>query len=331
LVQAIVVKQSSEHTTCGCWSTNVPIVSGAKHTHTTFEVLDVPSSLRFYREVLGLSTTQQLDKVGLWCSTNHHVTACIQMPKISAQPYWNYHARPVAPGSIDGLFERTAAVCNDYGIRELRAPAVESRFGIDTYGFGICDLDGNWWRIEENTGPFGAFELPTLRSTSIVPAGPISYVTLESYDVDATAVFYREALNLPVARVAGAIHSGARDGGVNLITVPAEGELLPQPVLNHHGITLAENAAEQVMTIHEVLTTQASGYGILKVQRITAQHGSYQFYFQDRDTNWWEIETLSEGLDPWQRAMLPDGDERLLDPKRGRSQLRQPFLERVPV
>jgi catechol-2,3-dioxygenase len=310
---------------------SMPIVSGAKHTHTTFEVLDVGSSLRFYREVLGLSTTQHLDKVGLWCSTNHHVTACIQLPKISPQPYWNYHARPVAPGSIDELFDRMASVRNEYGIRELRSPAIDSRFGIDTYGFTICDLDGNWWRIEENAGPFGAVELTNVRSTSIVPAGPISYVTLEAYDIYATAVFYGEVLDLPVERVAGAIHSRARAGGVNLVTVPVEGELLPQPVLNHHGITLPENAAEQVAMIHETLTARGDRYGIRKVQRITDQHGSYQFYFQDRDTNWWEIETLSGGLDPWQRAMLPDGDDRLLDPKRGRSHLQQPFLESVLV
>jgi catechol-2,3-dioxygenase len=303
----------------------VPIVSDAKHSHTTFEVLDIGSALRFYREVLGLSTTQHLEKVGLWCSTNHHVTACIQMPKISPQPYWNYHARPVAPGSIDELFDRVAAVQTQYGIREVRTPAKASQFGIDTYGFAICDQDGNWWRIEENNGPFGRMELPDVHSTSIVPAGPISYATLEAYDIEATAQFYSEVLDLPVERIAGAIHSRARNGGVNLITVPAQGELLPRPVLNHHGITLPEHAQERVSAIHESLTAQADRFGIRKVQRITDQHGSYQFYFQDRDTNWWEIETLSGGLDPWQRATLPDGDERLLDPKRGRSQLRQPF------
>lgn len=309
----------------------MPIVSDAKHSHTTFEVLDITASLRFYREVLGLSTTQHLDKVGLWCSTNHHVTACIQMPKISAQSYWNYHARPVAIGSIDALFERVQAVQADYGIREVRPPAKETQFGIDTYGFGICDPDGNWWRIEENRGPFGAMELPDVGSTSIVPAGPVSYVTLEAYDIDATALFYSDVLDLPVERVAGAIHSRGRSGGVNLITVPVQGELLPQPMLNHHGITLPEHANERVNAIHEALTTQADRYGIRKVQRITDQHGSYQFYFQDRDTNWWEIETLWGGLDPWQRATLADGDERLLDPKRGRSQLRQPFAEPVLV
>ena len=309
----------------------MPIVEDAKHSHTTFEILDVVESLRFYRDVMGLSTAQQLDKVGLWCATNHHVTACIQMPKTSLQPYWNYHARPVAIGSVDAIFERVTAVQTQYAILELRAPANETRFGIGTYGFGICDRDGNWWRVEENDGPFGPVDLPQTTSSSIMPPGPIAYVTLEAYDIAQTALFYREVLDLPVEMRNGALHSRARDGGVNLITVPVQGELLPQPVLNHHGITLGEHAQERVAAIHEAISAQAERFGIRKVQRITDQHGSYQFYLQDRDTNWWEIETLWHGLDPWQRATLPDGDERLLDPNRGRSQLRQPFAEPVEV
>jgi catechol 2,3-dioxygenase-like lactoylglutathione lyase family enzyme len=309
----------------------MPIVSGAKHSHTTFEVLDAPASLRFYREVLGLSTLQHIDKGGLWCATNHHVTACLQLPKLTPQPYWNYHARPVTPGSVDRLFAEISAVQTEYGIRELRPPTKETRFGIGSYGFALADRDGNWWRIEENDGPFGPMELPDVRSTSIVPAGPIAYVTLEAEDLDATTAFYTEVLDLPVERIDGAIHSRARNGGVNLVTVPVQGELLPQPVLNHHGITLPENAQARVTAIHEAITAEAERYGVRKIQRTTDQHGSFQFYFQDRDTNWWEIETLSGGLDPWQRANLPDGDERLLNPNRGHSQLRQPFPTPTPV
>jgi hypothetical protein len=34
----------------------------------------------------------------------------------------------------------------------------------------------------------------------------------------------------------------------------------------------------------------------------THQHGSYSFYMQDLDTNWWEIEVWEGHVDPWTRV-----------------------------
>jgi catechol 2,3-dioxygenase-like lactoylglutathione lyase family enzyme len=307
----------------------MPVISGALHSHTTLECLDIEATLRFYRDALGLSTAHHLAKAGLFCSTNRHITANIELPKVAAQPYWNYHALAVPLDRVDAIHHEMARRQAEFAIRELQAPALESRFGVGTYGFALCDRNGNWWRIEDANGPFGAAAPSDSVAASIVPAGPVSYVTLEVRDVDQTFAFYRDVLGLDVALRDGAIHY-AGHGGVNLIAVPAAGDVLPQPVLNHHGLTLPENQHDAVRGLHAGLKASADEYGVLKVMGASSQHGSFSFYFQDRDTNWWELETLEGGLDPWQRATLPDGDTRLLEAARGASTIRTPGA-RVPA
>ena len=300
------------------------------HSHTTLETTDIDKAVRFYREVLGLSTGRQLDRVGLLRASNDHICAIIEHPRPAAQPYWNYYARPVPRDQVDAIHAQIVAAAAAYEIAEVRAPEVERRYGIGTYGFSLRDRDGNWWRIEEADGPFGAAVPADVAGTSIVPPGPIAYVTLESSDLDATAAFYREMLGLAVTMRDGAIHSRGR-GGVNLIVVPAAGDVLPQPVLNHHGLTLPEGDRAAVNAIHAALLEHTERYGIRKIQRITEQHGSYSFYFQDRDTNWWEVETLLAGLNPWQRISNDPGSDHLLDKKRGNNTILHPYREPQPV
>ena len=294
------------------------------HSHTTLETTDIVKALRFYREVLGLSTGQQLEKVGLLRATNDHIAAIIQLPKPSPQPYWNYYARPVPRADVDRLHAAVVAVAGEYEIREVTEPSIETRFGIGTYGFAIHDRDGNWWRIEDQDGPFGWVDVPELESASIVPPGPIHYVTLESSDIEKTAAFYREFVGFACTIRDGAIHS-PEAGGVHIITVPVQGDVTPQPVLNHHGLTLDEHDRAGVDRAQALVREQQERWGIRKIQQITDQHGSYQFYFQDADTNWWEVETLHAGLNPWQRVNQPQGSSHLLHPDHGANTVIHPY------
>jgi catechol 2,3-dioxygenase-like lactoylglutathione lyase family enzyme len=303
------------------------------HSHTTLETTDIAKALRFYWEVLGLSTAQQMPKVGLLRDTRDHIAAIIQLPKISSQPYWNYYARPVPRTDIDRLHVAVSAVAEEYELREVTEPAHEQRYGIGTYGFAIADRDGNWWRIEDQDGPFGLAELPAVEATSIVPPGPVAYVTLESADLDKTSRFYREFIGLDVVHKEGALHC-AEHGGINLIVVPAQQDPIPQTVLNHHGLTLDEGERSGVERAFALITEHGDRWGIRKVQQITDQHGSYSFYFQDLDTNWWEVETLYAGLNPWQRVSQPPGSHHLLNPAHGANTIRRPYRddnESLPV
>jgi catechol 2,3-dioxygenase-like lactoylglutathione lyase family enzyme len=228
------------------------------------------------------------------------------MTKRAPQPFLNFYARPVADAAaVDAAHARIAAVQGEYGIQELTAPAREdpSKFGVGTYGFYLKDADGNWWRVEENDGPFGPVEIPADAEPrgSIVPAGPISYVTLECYDLVATERFYREFLGIDVERGGPGYLLSRGNGGVNLIVVEVGDKLTPQTVMNHHGITLWTDD-DHINRLRALATEQTERYGIKKIMPAVNQHGSYSFYMQDLDTNWWEIEVWEGLVNPWDRV-----------------------------
>ena len=139
------------------------IVKGARATHTTLECRDVAKSLAFYRDVMGLQVNPVSTLVGHVWGTNGHYAAALQSAHVTQQPLLNFYARPVPQASdVDAVHAKIEAVRERYGVRELTAPRREdpAKFGVGTYGFYLNDLDGNWWRVEENEGPFGPALLP---------------------------------------------------------------------------------------------------------------------------------------------------------------------------
>jgi catechol 2,3-dioxygenase-like lactoylglutathione lyase family enzyme len=278
-------------------------------THTTLECVDVVESIRFYREVMGLATLRRLKMAAVFRATNGLIAACIQVPRPAPQPLLNFYARPVRDRvQVEATHAAVTAVADQYGIQEITRPSEEdpARFGVGTYGFYLKDRDGNWWRIEENKGPFGPVELPEDAEPrgSIVPAGPISYVTLECKDIQKTIRFYSEFLGIDVEQQAPHYFFSRGNGGVCLIGVEVP-DVAPQPVLNHHGITL-RGEPELIDRLRDAVVAHAEDFGVMKVLPATSQHGSYSFYMQDLDTNWWEIEILEE-LDPYHQTMK-DGE-----------------------
>ena len=285
----------------------MPVIESAKATHTTLEVANLQNSLRFYREALGLRTHQVYEKAGHIMATNGHYAAFIELPKRSPQPFLNFYARPVPDAAaVDRVHGKLTAARDEYGILEIRVPAREDpvKFGVGTYGFYLKDADANWWRIEENAGPFGPLEIPADAEPrdAIVPAGPISYVMLECRKLDDTLRFYREFLGIDAERRAPHYFVSRGNGGVNVIVVQVGDRLMEQTVLNHHGITLwAEQAV--IDKLHEAAQNNKERFGVRKIMGATHQHGSYSFYLEDLDTNWWEIEVWEELIDPWTRAV----------------------------
>jgi catechol-2,3-dioxygenase len=144
---------------------------------------------------------------------------------------------------------------------------------------------------------------------AIVPAGPISYVTLLCSDLIETVHFYRDCLGIDAEpRDDGRYLFSRGNGGVCLIAVEdaAAVDRYPQPLLNHHGITLYSGREELIDALRKNVESQAAAFGVKKVLPATYQHGSYSFYMQDRDTNWWEIEILEE-LDAYAQT-IKDGE-----------------------
>jgi predicted lactoylglutathione lyase len=72
---------------------------------------------------------------------------------------------------------------------------------------------------------------------------------------------------------------------------------VPQKVANHHGITLS-GGTDAIDAVHARATASAAEFGLKKVFSATHQHGSYSFYLQDPDTNWWELEIWHDAISP---------------------------------
>ena len=62
----------------------------------------------------------------------------------------------------------------------------------------------------------------------------------------------------------------------------------PQAFLNHWGVFVATQS--DVDRAYATLLANKERYGIRNVQKPKAGHGAYSFYFDDADSNWWEVE-----------------------------------------
>lgn len=283
----------------------MPVIEDCRATHTTLEVANLGVATRFYTEVMGLRTHQVLEKAGHLIDSRGVYAAYIEMPRRGVQPFLNFYARVVPDAAaVDAAHAAISAVRDEYGLQEITAPAREdaSKFGVGTYGFYIKDADANWWRVEENDGPFGPVEIPADAEPrgSIVPAGPIAYVTLECRDLDATRQFYSEFLGIDVQPGAGRWLTSRGNGGVNLIVAEVGDAVVEQGVMNHHGVTIWREKPD-IDALRQAAEQHQGAHGIKKIMPATYQHGSYSFYMQDRDTNWWEIEVWDDHMDPWTR------------------------------
>ncbi len=284
----------------------MPVIESARASHTTLETSSVEQGIRFYRDVMGLRTHRNGPRSGHLIDTRGCYAAFLERRRRLPQPLLNFYARPVADAAaVDAAHARIRAVKDEYAIQEITAPAREdpARFGVGTYGFYVKDFDGNWWRVEENAGPFGPVEIePDAEPRgAIVPAGPISYVTLECRDLGQSLRFYRDFLGLDVEQAGPHYFFTRGNGGVRVIVVEQGEAVMDQPVQNHHGVTLCADRAK-IDELRAAAQAHQEQFGIRKVHRAVDQHGSYSFYMQDRDTNWWEIEVWEGHVDPWTRA-----------------------------
>ena len=62
----------------------------------------------------------------------------------------------------------------------------------------------------------------------------------------------------------------------------------PQAFLNHWGVFVATQS--DVDRAYATILANKDRYGIKSVQKPKANHGAYSFYFDDADSNWWEVE-----------------------------------------
>ena len=62
----------------------------------------------------------------------------------------------------------------------------------------------------------------------------------------------------------------------------------PQAFLNHWGVFVQSQSAVDIA--YDKIMANKERYGIRAVQKQKVNHGAYSFYFDDADSNWWEVE-----------------------------------------
>jgi len=115
-----------------------------------------------------------------------------------------------------------------------------------------------------------------------------SHATLECRDIKETRRFFEEFLGFQTVQMAD-VSFWARMGGNQVIVVvqgrkSAGGKM---PFLNHNGLDVANEV--EVDAAHRIVTREAEKWELRNISKPMMQHGTYCFYFWDRDDNAWEI------------------------------------------
>lgn len=125
-----------------------------------------------------------------------------------------------------------------------------------------------------------------------------SHATLESRDVAFTRKFFEEFLGFETVQMA-AVAFWARLGGDQIIVVvKSPGKTKDaMPFLNHNGLDVGTEA--EVDAAWEIVKRDAGTWGLHRISKPVVQHGTYGFYFWDKDDNCWEILSNPPGGYSW--------------------------------
>ena len=133
----------------------------------------------------------------------------------------------------------------------------------------------------------------------------ISHGTLETKDPDATRRFYEEFMGFEVIRSSPmSLMMRVRGGPHIYVVVPKPKDGPPMSVTNHNGIDV--HSDEEVDQAHRLVKRDADKWGLHRISKPMVQHGTYSFYFWDRDDNSWEILSNPPGGYSW---MFERGDQ----------------------
>jgi len=121
----------------------------------------------------------------------------------------------------------------------------------------------------------------------------LSHGTITCRNLAASRPFYEEFLGFDCVQHAerGLL---LRKGGYCAIVCLEVGDHV-KPVDRQHHWGLDLESREAVDRALELAHQHKEKYGIQRVSRITTHHGTYSFYFKDRDGNHWEFQYVGSG------------------------------------
>ena len=141
-------------------------------------------------------------------------------------------------------------------------------------------------------------EEPTAKAESALKLNFYSHATLECKDIAFTRKFFDEFLGFETVQMAD-VSFWARLGGDQIIVVVKSPSKTKDsmPFLNHNGLDVGTEA--EVDAAWEVVKRDAEKWGLHKITKPVIQHGTYCFYFWDKDDNAWEILCNPKGGYSW--------------------------------
>ena len=124
--------------------------------------------------------------------------------------------------------------------------------------------------------------------SSVVHAQNLSHGTLTCRDLEKSRRFYEEFLGLEVVHFIKPAMMLRLATNIYIACV-CLGEKVPEnTVWSHFGLNVGSR--DEVDQAHEAALRLKDVYELRVIEKPQMLHGAYQFYFQDRDTNWWEIQ-----------------------------------------
>lgn len=131
----------------------------------------------------------------------------------------------------------------------------------------------------------------------------LSHGTLECRNLAETRRFYEEFFGFETVQTSK-ISIWCRLGGTHVYVCIQNPDKPKMSLYGHNGMDVPTDA--DVDKAYEVCLRDADKWGLHDITKPIVQHGSYSFYFWDRDDNAWEILSNPEGGYSW---MFERGDQ----------------------
>jgi catechol 2,3-dioxygenase-like lactoylglutathione lyase family enzyme len=135
---------------------------------------------------------------------------------------------------------------------------------------------------------------------SIIEAQCLSHGTVVCRDLEKSRRFYEDFLGLEVVHLTKPAMALRLNSTVYIACVclgdkePEETRLSPM-ALPHFGFNVGSR--EEVDQAHEAALRLRDTHELRTIETPKMLHGAYQFFLQDRDGNWWEIQYDTRTID----------------------------------
>lgn len=120
----------------------------------------------------------------------------------------------------------------------------------------------------------------------------LSHGTVEVNDLERARRFYEEVLGLEIVQTSSRSLQLRLNSKTTVVAVETK-KPVQAGLFSHIGFDV--ETKEDVNRAHALVTKVRKAYGIKKITRPVDQHGTYAFYIQDVDGNYWEILTNPPG------------------------------------